>query len=69
MTPTAIELWNDKRFIQKRKNEQIIYLFELQKRIWGHHISEERYELLLPSAESQLKKFENRLKELNSALV
>lgn len=67
MTPTAIELWNDKKFIEKRIKEQGEYLV----RLGIDHEKRPLYRIneLAGHARFILDRFEARLKELNSALV
>lgn len=64
-TPTAIELWNDKKFIEKRIEEQISYGINLWRR-WncGDGVDDKRYSELWGYAVFILEKFEKRLEEL-----
>lgn len=59
-TPTAIELWNDKAFLEKRYEEQMQYLKELRKR----EISKKRFDELRESALSIGIRIVDRLHEL-----
>jgi len=66
MTLTAIELWNDKKFIEKRIREQREYLDQLEDRRFDLPLmSTERFLELHYSAWDVEIKFINRLKELN----
>lgn len=71
MTPTAIELWNDKRFIEKRIEEQYVYAALLLSEQMSDRCirTRERYDELTRVAQIILERFQNRLKELNSALA
>ncbi len=68
-TLTAIDLWNDKNFIEKRIKEQEIYLTEI---LWKQEcglISKYRYFELRENAVDVLDRFEQRLKELRNEIV
>lgn len=67
ITPTAIELWNDKKFIERRIDEQWFYLADLCMRYDSGYgsLSKNRADELGESARFLYRKFENRLKELN----
>lgn len=62
-TPTAIELWDDKKFIEKRIKEQGKYKYELEKRF---DIPQERKAELNIYCKLIYDRFVKRLKELNS---
>jgi len=59
------DLWNDKKFLQKRISEQIKYLADLHLKSLDNKVNEEIYYKLQESAVFQLKRYETRWKELN----
>lgn len=63
-TPTAIELWNDKKFIEKRIEEQQSYIQLLTVRRMVGELSLERFTELVKFAQLIWRKFEQRLIEL-----
>ncbi len=63
-TPTAIELWNDKKFIEKRIKEQEDYLWESNYNPYVKNQDD-----YIVSALSQLVMLKSRLKELNGDVV
>lgn len=67
-TPTAIELWNDKKFIEKRIEEQYFYAATLTSEQLSDRCtrSPERFDELIKAAQVVLERFQDRLKELNS---
>lgn len=71
MTPTAIELWNDKKFVERRIREQWDYQTDIALR-WKERPTVEgylRYRELLVSSDTILIRFQNRLKELNGLVA
>lgn len=67
MTPTAIELWNDNKFIEKRIDEQGDYIFLLSSEQFSDRCTRpyERYRELMDCAKVIQFKLEERLQELN----
>ncbi len=66
MSETALELWNNIEFLDKRTDEQheyIVGVIEKQKR---GEIGEERSRELIECADFIYKKFRQRIKELRS---
>lgn len=63
---TAIELWNDKDFCYKRKNEQLVYITNVCIKRDSGEISVERCSELVNCATVIFEKFRDRVKELNS---
>lgn len=61
MTPTAIELWNDKKFLEKRIDEQWDYLTKL---MFNNELSDRRKTELYWSAHSVVQRFKKRLEEI-----
>ena len=68
-TPTAIELWNDKKFIEKRIREQMEYESIISWKEDSGEMNIERYREIMPSIIFQYDKFVKRLKELNSSVA
>lgn len=64
ITPTAIELWSDKRFIERRVREQDEYLDRLVVRFRSNLITHDRYLELQSSAIESAIRFRDRLREL-----
>jgi hypothetical protein len=64
ITPTAIELWGDRRFIERRIREQYEYLNRLLVRFRSNLITYDRYLELQGSAIELVLSLENRLREL-----
>lgn len=69
--PTAIELWNDKKFVERRIREQWDYQTDIALK-WKERPTVERYlryRELLVSSDTILIRFQNRLKELNGLVA
>ena len=66
MTKTALELWNDKGFIQKRIKEQKEYIRKRFPNVEAFLYADKEEREYVRVAEFQLQKFEKRLRELNS---
>lgn len=68
-TTTAIELWNDKEFIEKRINEQETYIQIQELKFFAGTISSERFRETVVIAFKVGNRFADRLKELNSNIA
>ena len=64
MTPTAQELWNDIGFCNKRKDEQLRYIFNLEIQRLRKQISIDRYNLLIEGANVIYERFKERINSL-----
>lgn len=64
MTPTAVELWNDLKFLKKRYQEQVQYMLMYNIRKYNPNGNVERFNEVLRSAQFIKDNFEKRIKEL-----